>query len=437
MASLGQISVGMGLDATQFDKGLSHVQTEVRTLAGDIDRMGSMLRASLGGVNKLGGMLKGAIVGVGVYKVAGDLYGMAKAAAHAQESVNSLSIVFGDQADEVEKFSRDMAMGYKLGLNSMLESQNQIGSIFQGVGFKGGDLQAMTEGISKIVTEYAALKDLDFDVVKDKFLSGLSGEQEPLRALGINFDEAAIKAKALEMGLGGLGRELTAQEKVLARYGFFVDKAAFAMGTAAREFDGSAAKFASLDGAWENFSITVGDLVAPKLASFFGQMSDGLQVMQKLWQDNEVSATTWLTELTSGLGVATTGMGGLAEAIGLVGDSVEGLDVLFKDMQSKTTWGVGQGAGVLGAIFGDGSFFKIWSEDLDRLANDEAGKLQEALIGPSFSERVKKAFEEIRAESEKTRQALASKPLVVPTLPPRMATKLQPMPTAIGAAQFA
>ena len=433
MASLGRISVGMSLDATQFDKGLSHVHSEVRTLAGDVDRMGGMLKGSLGGFNKLGGALKGLVVGFSVYKVSGDLYDMAKAAAHAEESVNSLGIVFGDQADKVRKFAGDMARGYKVGLNSMLDSQNQIGSIFQGVGFKGPDVQAMTEGITRISMDMARLKDVTFEMSKEKFLSGLTGEQEPLKAFGIVFNEATVKAKALEMGMGGLNGVLTEQEKVLARYKLFVDKTAFAMGTATREAKGAAAQFEALGGAWENFSITVGELVAPKLASFLGDLSDGLQVADRLWKDNEASATSWLTSLTSGLGVATTEMGAFAEAVGLVGDSVEGVGLIFKDMQSKTTWGVGKGAGLLGAIIGEndpkladggflnklgvGDFFKVWSEDLDRLANDQQGKLEKALVGPSFSERVKKAFEEIRAEGEATRQALAKRPITIPTAP--------------------
>ncbi|WP_165074279.1 phage tail tape measure protein [Paludisphaera rhizosphaerae] len=439
MATIGNINVGMVLDASGFARGLGEAGAEVKGFQGNVVGLGSTLR--------------GLAVGFGALKVGTFLFDAAKQAAHAQEAINSLSIVFGDEAGKMQMFASDMAKSFNVGVNSMLDAQNQIGSIFQGAGFKGGDVKDMTEGLTKIAMDMARLKDTSFELSKDKFLSGLSGEQEPLKAFGIVFDEATVKAKGLEMGLGGLGHELTAQEKVLARYAIFVDKTKFAMGTAAREATGAAAQFESLGGAWENLSVTIGETFAPALGNFLGDLSTGLMTVDKLWKDNEASATTWLTGLTANLGVATTGMGALAESVGLVGDSIEGVGVMVKDMQAKTTWGIGKGAGLLGWIigendrtladggflnkFGVGDFLKVFGEDLDRLSDEQSGKLGEALIGPAFSERIKNSFDEIRAEAERTRQALASKPILIPMLPQRIMTKMQPMPLGMGMAQLA
>ncbi|WP_165073322.1 phage tail tape measure protein [Paludisphaera rhizosphaerae] len=435
MATIGNINVGMVLDASGFARGLGDAGAEVKAFQGNVVNLGSTLR--------------GLAVGFGALKVGTFLFDASKQAAHAQEAINSLSIVFGDEAGKMQMFASDMAKSFNVGVNSMLDAQNQIGSIFQGAGFKGGDVKDMTEGLTKIAMDMARLKDTSFELSKDKFLSGLSGEQEPLKAFGIVFDEATVKAKGLEMGLGGLGREMTAQEKVLARYAIFVDKTKFAMGTAAREATGAAAQFESLNGAWENLSVTIGETFAPALGRFLGDLSTGLMTVDKLWKDNEASATTWLTGLTANLGVATTGMGAFAESIGLVGDSIEGLGSVFKSLQSNVTRGVGKGAGLLGGIIGEnsgklgvgdffkvfgvnggvaaggnlvlnklgvGDFFKVFGEDLDRLSDEQAGKLGEALIGPSFSERIKKSFDEIRAEAERTRLALANKPIKIPTV---------------------
>ena len=51
----------------------------------------------------------------------------------------------------------------------------------------------------------------------DKIRSGLAGEAEPLRPLGIMLSEDAVKVEAVAMGLTRVKRELTEQEKILAR----------------------------------------------------------------------------------------------------------------------------------------------------------------------------------------------------------------------------
>ncbi|MDG6746336.1 SDR family NAD(P)-dependent oxidoreductase, partial [Staphylococcus aureus] len=69
----------------------------------------------------------------------------------------------------------------------------------------------------KMMEKRAEEKGTSFDEAIGKIRSGLSGESEPLRDFGVFLTEAAVKAKALELGMIKVGEELTEQGKIMAR----------------------------------------------------------------------------------------------------------------------------------------------------------------------------------------------------------------------------
>lgn len=417
MARLGTISVGMELDATRFGSGLAKVSTEVRTFSGDVDRLGSTMK----------GLLVGGLAGYGASRVGGWLLDVSKTAARAEDSINALTVTFGDQASQIEGFARDMASAYNLGLNKVLNAQNQIGGVLQGAGFSPKDAAMMTEGLTRIALDTTRLRSgFTFEEIKGKFLSGLVGEQEPLKALGLGFNEEMIKAHAAKMGMGDGKADLTEQQKVLARYSYFVDRSAVAMGHAAKEAGGLAARIDGLSGAWEDFQLTVGEVVAPAMATLFDDMTTGLKLADSLWRRNKDSIFAWTTEMTAGLGVGTSGMGLLAESMGLVADAAYDMRGAFKVAQQGTTSFLGQAAGALAPYFGQGDATGTapfgWVGDWLGNFAEEAGLQNEKItkeIGKLVadgrpSDWIASELRKIEADAEAKRKALASKPVETP-----------------------
>lgn len=418
MARLGTISVGMELDATQWGSGLTKVSTDVRTFSGDVDRLGGAMRGALA----IGGLAYGGA------KVGGWLMDVSRMAANAEDSINALTITFGDQAGKVEAFARDMASAYHLGLNKVLDTQNQFGSMFQGAGFDEKSIAAMTEGMTRIALDQTRLRSgFTFEEMKRKFLSGLAGEQEPLKAIGLGFNEKVVKDQAKRMGMGDGKGDLTEQQKVLARYAYFVDRSQVAMGTAAREADNLAARISGITGAWEDMQLMVGQMVAPTIATFMEDMTIGLQVGVKMWNENSSASSAWFTSLAADLGVATSGMGLFAESMGMVADAAYDMRGTFLVVQRGMTSFLGDAAGAMAPFFGGdnpdglavgfggvGEWMKLFKEEAD-LKVAEMTKGIGKLAGQEMPSKViARRWKEIEAENEKKRQALASKPIEIP-----------------------
>ena len=98
----------------------------------------------------------------------------------------------------------------------------------------------MSKAIVGLAGDLASFNNLDPTDVLLKLRSGLSGEAEPLRSLGVFLTEAKVKAKAMEMGLGNAHGELSEGAKLLARYKLITEETTTAQGDFARTADGLA-----------------------------------------------------------------------------------------------------------------------------------------------------------------------------------------------------
>ncbi|WP_165250201.1 hypothetical protein [Paludisphaera soli] len=339
MGSLGNINVGMQLDAVDFHRGMGGARAEVRTFGHDVDRMGSALR----------GVFAGIAVGTAVH----GLVSMAKAAAHVEEAVHGLGVTFGDQADAMEEHVRRMSGAFKIGLGTLLDRTNAIGSFFQGAGLDDEKTAQFTKAMLQVANDYYALKDVPIDVSMEKFQSALAGEIVPLRAFGIQLSEGMVNAEAYRLRLAKAGGEVSEFAKMQARASLIVTKGAEALGVAAHEADGAAAKMAGFSGAWENFTTQVGETFAPAVGEALGTASDLLTVTAGLWKDNEAASTSWLTGLSAELGLATTGLGAMTEAAGLLADAGWMINHAFTAAQSGILGALGEAAGFLGDLMPD------------------------------------------------------------------------------------
>ena len=98
----------------------------------------------------------------------------------------------------------------------------------------------------------------------EKLRSGLVGEAEPLRVLGVNINEATTKAKAFELGLVGANGVVSEAAKVQARYALILEQTVTAQGDFARTADGVANTQRTLTAEWENAQVVIGQAL-PRL----------------------------------------------------------------------------------------------------------------------------------------------------------------------------
>jgi len=124
-----------------------------------------------------------------------------KAASDLEETRNKVRVVFGDMSDDMLEWGDNAALVFGQSKQQALEAAGTFGNLFTSMGLGKKESADMSKGLVELAADLASFNNIDPTIVLEKLRSGLVGEIEPLRTLGINLTMAEVKAKALQMGL--------------------------------------------------------------------------------------------------------------------------------------------------------------------------------------------------------------------------------------------
>ncbi len=212
-----------------LNKSLSDSEKKVNSLSEKLQSMGGRLQG-IGTKMSLGITAPLSFLGGTAIDAASDL----------SESMNKVNVVFGQSSEKIQKFADSAAKNLGLSERSALEAAGTFGNLFTTMGLAQPTAADMSTAILSLSSDLASFNNLKPEEVLERLRSGLVGEVEPLRALGINLNAAAVEAKAMEMGLVGADGELTEAAKVQARYALILEQTKNAQGDFARTSDGLA-----------------------------------------------------------------------------------------------------------------------------------------------------------------------------------------------------
>jgi hypothetical protein len=106
-------------------------------------------------------------------------------------------------SNDVLDWGNKSALAFGQSKQQALEAAGTFGNLFTSMGLANGKSADMSKGLVELAADLASFNNIDPALVLEKLRSGLVGEVEPLRTLGINLTMAATKAKAVQMGLAG------------------------------------------------------------------------------------------------------------------------------------------------------------------------------------------------------------------------------------------
>lgn len=172
------------------------------------------------------------------------LFNFSKDAAYAasdlSESYSKVGVVFRETAAEIERFARSSTTTLGMSRTAAYSAAGTFGNLFTTMGLGRQQAADMSKGLTQLAADLASFNNIDPSVALSKLQSGIVGQAEPLRSLGINLTAAATETKALELGLVRAGETLTESAAVTARYALIMEQSTNAQGDFARTADGLA-----------------------------------------------------------------------------------------------------------------------------------------------------------------------------------------------------
>jgi len=234
------------------------------------------LAGNLGTATAASGNLRTALGFLGVGVVVKGLLDAAGAASDLAESTGKATVVFGDGIDEVQSFARAADTGLGLSESAALEAAGTFGNLFNALGLTKEAATDLAPEVLTLGADLASFNNLGVEETLEKLRSGLVGEIEPLRSIGISFSAADVEAKAFELGLQDASGALSEGAKIQARWKLITEQSTNATGDFARTSEGLANQQRILGAEWDNSVIRIGGGVTPALMELIGVAREDL-----------------------------------------------------------------------------------------------------------------------------------------------------------------
>lgn len=314
---------------------VAHLQAVLSAKTADFDRA---MDTSEGKMAKFGKVARIA----GLAAAGGIVFGAGKAisaASNLGEQINKTGVVFGDNADEVHKWSKGLTRNFGMSQRAALEAAGTYANMLKPMGVLPKKTKEISTRMVELAGDMASFNNASPAETLDALRAGLAGETEPLRRFGVFLSEATIKAEALASGLvkpvkemgkikyeqaklndamkeaaqafkehgkasdeyalasakmlmqeGKLekamrGKEpaLTAAQKAQASYNIIVKATADAQGDFERTGDSLANQQRILRAEFENVSAAVGAKLLPAVTKILGALLNLITWMEKNW----------------------------------------------------------------------------------------------------------------------------------------------------------
>lgn len=161
-------------------------------------------------------------------------------AMNALEGESLFEVSLGGYADKARDWSNQLSNSLGLDPYALRKNVGTLYNMTSSMGLTKDASYELATGLAQLGEDMASFYNLSSEEAFTKLRSGLTGEAEPLKALGILVDEQTVKQVAYRTGIAKTGEELTQQEKVLARYRAILEQTGNAQGDLARTMDSPA-----------------------------------------------------------------------------------------------------------------------------------------------------------------------------------------------------
>jgi hypothetical protein len=201
------------------------------------------------------------------------------AASDLEEVQNVVDVTFGESANEINAWAKNAINQFGLTETQAKRFASTMGAMMKSSGIASKDIAEMSENLAGLAADMASFYNLDFDEAFNKIRSGISGETEPLKQLGINMSVANLEAFALSQGLKKTFNEMTQGEQVMLRYQYLMQATSDAQGDFARTSDGFANGLRLLQSNFEQLKTTIGSLLLPVVSQAISGLNDILGLL--------------------------------------------------------------------------------------------------------------------------------------------------------------
>lgn len=241
------------------------------------------------GLNGLADGAKRAAAGVGValagVATAAGAY-TADAIGHAaslEQSIGAIDGVFAQNAQQMHQWAKDAAQTTGLSQDSYNQLATVIGQQLKNGGTAIDEIGGKTNDLIVLGADLASMFGGSTSDAVSALSSALKGERDPIEKYGVSLTQAAIEAKAAELGFAKAGGALSTEATQAATLALIMDQTTAAHGNFAKESDTIEGKQQRLAAQWDNMASRIGTYFLPALSSVADFVSTQAMPVLEAW----------------------------------------------------------------------------------------------------------------------------------------------------------
>ena len=243
--SIGEAFIDIRANLATLDRDLRRIGKVVSAAGARIQRSGIALTAFL--------TLPILAVGAAAVKTASDI----------QEMENLFRETFEGASKDVTDWAKDTARAMQRSRFDLMETAAGFAAFLKPLGVAPKAIAPMSKALTALTVDLSSFRNIAEENVFIALFSGLAGETESVRRLGIDIGAAAVEAELLRLGINKTNAEAAQAEKVLARFNLIMNQTTDAQGDAIRTTDSFENQLRGLMATVKDVAVVIGQKLLP------------------------------------------------------------------------------------------------------------------------------------------------------------------------------
>lgn len=303
------------IDASGVKTGTDQAKSGLESLAAKAKQVGTSLR-NAGLALTLGLTLAIRGIGKAAVMMASDL----------EETGNKVQVVFGEMGDAVMEWSEASEQALGQSQTQALDAAASFGVFGKAAGLAGQDLVDFATANTELASDFASFWNTSPEEAILALGAAFRGETEPIRRYGVLLNQAAVQAKAVEMGLIGVNDELTTEARILATNALIWEQTTDAQGDFARTSEGLANQLRIAKAELAEVGVILGKELLPYVKEGVIHFRDLLKWFKALTPEGRKMVIV-IGLIVAAIGPLLVILGTLITAVGTVAGALAGISL--------------------------------------------------------------------------------------------------------------
>ena len=247
-------------DAKKMMEQLDKETRETKDGLGDLEDQVDSMKGSFNGLKSC---FAGLFTGFVVKQILDVGKSSVQMAMDVVESESLFETSMGNMAGAARQWSEELSQTLGLSATELRKNLGVMYNMTSSMGLSSNTAYDLSTSLVMLAQDMASFYNMDTEEAFTKLRAGITGETEPLKALGILIDENTIKQYAYENGIAEVGEELTNQQKILARYYAILGQTSNAQGDLARTIESPSNQLRIFEAQLEEAKIQLGQGLMP------------------------------------------------------------------------------------------------------------------------------------------------------------------------------